>query len=67
MFRRKVKAKAEPQEKRTPQPCQDCGSPGVYGIDVFGVSSEKWRCRDCHERACRMTIREDTFTRYGYS
>lgn len=63
MFKRRPKAKA-PARKKEP-PCHECGRPGVYGVDTFGVVSDKWRCRECHEKACRTVIREDIFTRYG--
>jgi hypothetical protein len=62
MFRQQPKKKPKP---RKPQPCHECGRPGVYGTDTFGVVSENWRCRDCHEKACRTVIREDVFIRYG--
>jgi len=48
-----------------PQPCQDCGRPGEYGVDLFGMPSEQWRCRGCHEQACRRNIRDDFTVRYG--
>jgi|Laugrefbdmm110sn_1035136.scaffolds.fasta_scaffold00963_11 hypothetical protein len=64
MFKRRPKTKAKPPV-REPKPCRECGCPGVYGIDTFGVVSEEWRCRECHEKACRTVIREDIFTRYG--
>ena len=54
----------KPEEKREPQPCRDCGMPGVYGVDIFGVKSESWRCRDCHERACASHVRQENQVRF---
>lgn len=52
-------------EKREPQPCVDCGQPGSYGVDPYGVPSDQWRCVACYEQACRRVVREDYLTRYG--
>lgn len=46
--------------------CCECGYTASYGVDVFGIASETWRCRECHEQACRRKIREDMWDRYGY-
>lgn len=52
--------------KKSPEACFECGSPGVYSVDVFGIRSDTYRCRDCHEHACRRKIHEDMWDRYGY-
>ena len=45
-------------EKKKPEPCVECGAPAVTKVDVYGVVSPEWRCRDCHEMACRRVYRE---------
>ena len=61
----KFRPSKKKKDKREPKPCCDCGSPGAYGIDVFGVRSDLWRCRECHERACAAHIRNETKVRFG--
>jgi hypothetical protein len=51
---------------KNPATCCECGSPGVYSVDVFGIRSETYRCRDCHEQACRRNVRQDLWNKYGY-
>lgn len=55
----------EEKKKGPPQPCKDCGRPGVYNVDQFGSISEHWTCVQCHEDSCRRHIRTDTYIRYG--
>lgn len=62
VFRKNPPKKKKP---RKPEPCCECGRPGVYGTDIFGVTSEQWRCRDCHERACQAHVRNENRLRYG--
>jgi len=62
MFHRRPKPKPPPRE---PKPCRDCGKPGEYWVDVFGMPSQEWRCTACHEKACASLIREESFVRYG--
>jgi hypothetical protein len=50
---------------KNPAACE-CGQPGVYSVDVFGIQSDTWRCRECHEQACRRKIREDMWVKFGY-
>ena len=51
---------------KNPGACCECGLPGVYSVDVFGIRSDTYRCRECHEQACRRKTREDMWDRFGY-
>ena len=53
-------------ERKQPPRCADCGKQGEYRVDIFGIQSEEWKCRECHEQACRRKLRHDYWHRYGY-
>lgn len=65
MAKKRGRPKKEPKKIGPPQPCQDCGKPGKYYTDPFGMISDLWRCEDCHEQAVRRLIRNEYHIRYG--
>jgi hypothetical protein len=56
----------KPPDKKSHCKCCECGKKGEYKIDAFGIQTETWKCRECHEHACRRKTREDYWNRYGY-
>ena len=64
-----AKKRGRPKKKRAPvgEPlsCVDCGSPGRYYTDQYGMFMNQWRCKDCHEQQCRRSVRHDYQIRYG--
>jgi hypothetical protein len=56
----------KPAKKKEPPRCSSCGGEGEYRVDIYGIHSEDWHCRDCHEQACRQKVRHDYWHRYGY-
>lgn len=66
MGKKKARDKASYNKRAEPQPCCECGRQGEYYTDLFGIVTDQWRCRDCHERACRSHSRNDHYIRYGH-
>jgi ribosomal protein L37AE/L43A len=56
--RKRVRVRKPKPQPEDPQPCVDCGAGGVTRVDTYGIVSLDWRCRDCHEMACRRVYRE---------
>lgn len=65
MTKKKTRPKKGARNRGEPQPCHECGRPGEYYTDSFGMISDLWRCGDCHEQALRRLVRSEFQTRYG--
>lgn len=63
--KKRGRPKNPPKEIGKALPCYECNAPGEYYTDTFGIVDGQWRCRTCHEQACRRVIRNDYYFRYG--